>query len=256
MVIAVSHLTSKILMRHYSVPQEKISVVYNAVGDNGNTNSSRSRPTSIRSDEKKVLFLGRITIQKGPEYFLAAARKVLQVYSNVRFIMAGSGDMVTRSIQLAEEMGISDRVIFTGFLQGDAVEELFRSADMYVMPSVSEPFGIASLEAISYDVPVLVSKQSGVSEVLQHVLKVDFWDVEEMANKIVAVLRHPPSLHHLENSSRLRSPSFELERLRLPLPRSLPDGRRHDIAGSIATLMRLTFPVSRAAVACTAAAKR
>ncbi len=205
-VIAVSHMTREILMSRYGVPAEKIVVVYNAVEANGR--SSGSPPPAIKRDEKIVLFLGRITMQKGPEYFLAAARKVLQVYPRVRFVMAGAGDAVRRTMQLAEEMGIADSVVFTGFLQGADVERIFRSADLYVMPSVSDPFGIASLEAISYDVPVLLSKQSGVAEVLRHVLKVDFWDIDEMANKIVAVLRHPP-LH----ATLKKQASYEVRRL-------------------------------------------
>ncbi|MEM9294893.1 MAG: glycosyltransferase family 4 protein, partial [Planctomycetota bacterium] len=107
-------------------------------------------------------------------------------------VMAGSGDQVRKVIELAAEYGIGDRVLFTGFLRGDDVARVFQMADVYVMPSVSEPFGIAPLEAISHDVPVIISKTSGVSEVLEHVLKVDFWDVEEMANKIAAVLKYPP----------------------------------------------------------------
>jgi len=145
---------------------------------------------AIQQGEKIVLFLGRITMQKGPEYFLRAAKKVLEVEKDVRFIMAGSGDMIRSSIEMAAELGIGHRVLFTGFLRGADVERVFRMADLYVMPSVSEPFGIAPLEAMSNDVPVLISKQSGVSEVLKHALKVDFWDVDEMANKIIAVLRH------------------------------------------------------------------
>jgi glycosyltransferase involved in cell wall biosynthesis len=191
-IIAVSHLTRGILTSRYAVPREKITVIYNAVDMSGVEVASPAEPSAIKGDEKIVLFLGRITLQKGPEYFLAAARKVLQVYRNVRFVMAGSGDMIRQTIELAHELGIGDKVVFTGFLQGADVERVYRSADLYVMPSVSEPFGLASLEAISYDVPVLISKQSGAAEVLQHVLKVDFWDIEEMANKIVAVLRHPP----------------------------------------------------------------
>jgi glycosyltransferase involved in cell wall biosynthesis len=191
-VIAVSYLTRGILASRYGVPAEKIAVIYNAIDVDGVGRLKRSDPQPIMRDEKIVLFLGRITMQKGPEYFLAAARKVLQVCGNVRFVMAGSGNLVERAMQLARDMGIGDRVLFPGFLRGPDVERMFRSADLYVMPSVSEPFGIAALEAISYDVPVLMSKQSGVSEVLRHVLKVDFWDVDEMANKIVAVLRHPP----------------------------------------------------------------
>ena len=190
-VIAVSHLTKNILASRYGLAQEEIDVVYNAVDSNGERMGDRPVP-NIRRDERIVLFLGRITMQKGPEYFLAAARRVLEVMENVRFIMAGSGDMIRRTIELAAEMGIGQKVLFTGFLRGDDVEKVFRMADVYVMPSVSEPFGIAPLEALSHDVPVIISKQSGVAEVLTHVLKVDFWDINEMANKIIAVLKHPP----------------------------------------------------------------
>ncbi len=189
-IIAVSYLTKNILTSRYDVEADKIDVVYNAVEFNEHRPNG-SLP-AIRHDEKIVLFLGRITMQKGPEYFLAAAKRVLDVLDNVRFIMAGSGDMIRRTIEMAAEMGIGHKVLFTGFLRGDDVARVFRMADLYVMPSVSEPFGIAPLEALSHDVPVLISKQSGVAEVLTHALKVDFWDVDEMANKIIAVLRHPP----------------------------------------------------------------
>jgi glycosyltransferase involved in cell wall biosynthesis len=187
-VIAVSHLTKNLLVTRYGVQPEKIEVVYNAIDDNG----AAPLPPPIRRDEKIVLFLGRITMQKGPEYFIAAAKRVLEVMDNVRFVMAGSGDMMRRIVELAAQMGIGHKVLFTGFLRGEDVARVYRMADLYVMPSVSEPFGIAPLEAMSHDVPVIISKQSGVSEVLTHVLKVDFWDVDEMANKIIAVLRHPP----------------------------------------------------------------
>ena len=189
-IIAVSYLTKNILTSRYDIDPDKIEVVYNGIDANGSRNDGAMPP--IRRDEKIVLFLGRITMQKGPEYFLAAAKKVLEVMDNVRFIMAGSGDMIRRTIELAAEMGIGHKVLFTGFLRGEDVHRVFRMADLYVMPSVSEPFGLAPLEALSHDVPVIISKQSGVAEVLRHVLKVDFWDVHEMANKIIAVLRHPP----------------------------------------------------------------
>lgn len=189
-VIAVSHLTRNIVLNRYSVPEDKVTVVYNAIERQGGFVKSTAR--SIENDEKIVLFLGRITMQKGPEYFIAAAKKVLEVMDNVKFVMAGSGDMARRMIELAAEMGIGHKVLFTGFLRGDDVDRIFRMADLFVMPSVSEPFGLVPLEALRNDVPVIISKQSGVSEVLNHALKVDFWDVNEMANKIVAVLRHPP----------------------------------------------------------------
>ncbi len=199
-VIAVSFLTKNIVTSRYAVPPEKVEVVYNAIEFNGN---GPPTPPDIDRDEKLVLFLGRITMQKGPEYFLQAARKVLEVMDNVRFIMAGWGDMIRRTIELATQMGIGHKVLFTGFLRGKDVDRVFRMADLYVMPSVSEPFGIAPLEAINNDVPVIISKQSGVSEVLSHALKVDFWDVNEMANKIVAVLRHPPLQRTLREHGRI-----------------------------------------------------
>ncbi|MCK5565114.1 MAG: glycosyltransferase family 4 protein, partial [Planctomycetes bacterium] len=169
----------------------KVEVVYNGVERNGDRLSAyNGNSNGIREDEKIVLFLGRITMQKGPEYFLGAAKKVLEVMDNVKFVMAGSGDMMKRTIEMAADMGIGHKVLFTGFLRGKDVDRVYDLADLYVMPSVSEPFGIAPLEALNRDVPVLISNQSGVSEVLTHALKVDFWDTTEMANKIVAVLKH------------------------------------------------------------------
>jgi glycogen synthase len=190
-IIAVSYLTRSIIISRYGISGDKVEVVYNGVERNGNNNISFGN-ASINRDEKIVLFLGRITMQKGPDYFLRAAKKVLEKMDNVKFVMAGSGDMMHRSIEMAAGLGIGSKVLFTGFLRGDDVGKIFKMADLYVMPSVSEPFGIAPLEALDNDVPIIISKQSGVSEVIQHALKVDFWDVDEIANKIVAVLRYPP----------------------------------------------------------------
>jgi glycosyltransferase involved in cell wall biosynthesis len=188
-VIAVSYLTRKICMSKYGVSGDRIEVVYNGVEWGG----YEPRPElSISPKEKIVLFLGRITMQKGPEYFVASAKRVLEKIPNVKFVVAGSGDMARRMIEQAAALGIGHKMLFTGFLRGADVKRVFRMADCYVMPSVSEPFGIAPLEAISHDVPVIISKQSGVAEILTHALKVDFWDIDEMANKIVAVLRYPP----------------------------------------------------------------
>ncbi|GIW77443.1 MAG: 4-alpha-glucanotransferase [Phycisphaerae bacterium] len=206
-VIAVSHLTKNMLVHHYGLESNKIEVVYNAVEINGNGQFDEEK-YSIKRGEKIVLFLGRVTMQKGPEYFLAAAKKVLEVMDNVKFVMAGSGDMIRRTIELAARMGIGHKVLFTGFLRGQDVERVYKLADLYVMPSVSEPFGIAPLEALANDVPVLISKQSGVSEVIRHALKVDFWDINEMANKIIAVLRHPPLARTLREHG-----SFEVKRM-------------------------------------------
>jgi glycosyltransferase involved in cell wall biosynthesis len=205
-VIAVSVLTKNIIAHHYGVDPNKVEVVYNAIETA--SNGWDEEKYQIHKDEKIVLFLGRITMQKGPEYFLAAAKKVLEVMDNVKFVMAGSGDMIRRTIEMAAAMGIGHKVLFTGFLRGGDVEKVFKMADLYVMPSVSEPFGIAPLEAMSHDVPVIISKQSGVSEVLTHALKVDFWDINEMANKIIAVLRHPPLASTLRQHG-----SFEVRRL-------------------------------------------
>jgi len=205
-IIAVSHLTKNIIVNQYGIDPSKVEVVYNAIETNGNGYDEDKY--NIHKDEKIVLFLGRITYQKGPEYFLSAAKKVLEVMDNVKFVMAGSGDMIRRTIEMAASMGIGHKVLFTGFLRGGDVDKVFKMADLYVMPSVSEPFGIAPLEAMANDVPVLISKQSGVSEVVQNALKVDFWDVNEMANKIVAVLKHPPLSATLRQHG-----NFEIKRM-------------------------------------------
>lgn len=203
-VITVSRLTKRISTERYAVPEAKVHVIYNAVNGVG-PNSERPR---IKKNEKIVLFLGRITMQKGPECFLAAARKVLEKLEDVKFIMAGSGDMATRTIEQAADMGIGHKVLFTGFLRGDAIERVFRMADVYVMPSVSEPFGITPLEAMVNDVPVIISKQSGVAEILRNVLKVDFWDINEMANKIIGVLIRPPLQRTLRKNGAIEARIF------------------------------------------------
>jgi glycosyltransferase involved in cell wall biosynthesis len=205
-VIAVSHFTRNVIIGRYGISGEKVEVVYNGVERNGGWSLGG---TGIDNDEKIVLFLGRITMQKGPEYFLQAAKKVLRVMDNVKFVMAGSGDLMHRSIEMAAELGIGHKVLFTGFLRGEDVQKIYNMADLYVMPSVSEPFGIAPLEALNHDVPVIISRQSGVSEVLVHALKVDFWDVNEIANKIVAVLKFPPLQMTLRSHG-----NFEVRRLR------------------------------------------
>ncbi len=204
-VIAVSRLTKEILIHRYGVDGGKIDVVYNGV------DAEEAQPKmggKIEKDDKIVLFLGRITMQKGPEYFIRAASRVLEKFDKVKFVVAGSGDMAIRMIEEAAHLGIGHKVLFTGFLRGKDVDEVYRMADCYVMPSVSEPFGIVALEAIQRDTPTIISKQSGVSEVLSHALKVDFWDVNDMADKILAVLRYPP----LSQTLREHGP-MELRRL-------------------------------------------
>jgi glycosyltransferase involved in cell wall biosynthesis len=204
-VLAVSGLTKSICVGKYGIDESKVDVVYNGID---RPEQEPPPGTEIEAGDKIVLFLGRITMQKGPEYFIAAAKRVLEKIDNVKFIVAGSGDMALRMVELAAAMGIGHKVLFTGFLRGKDVDRVFQLADCYVMPSVSEPFGLAALEAIHHDVPVILSKTAGAAEVLTHVLKVDFWDTDEMANKIVAVLRHPPLSQTLRQHGR-----FELRRL-------------------------------------------
>jgi glycosyltransferase involved in cell wall biosynthesis len=193
-VVAVSYKTKTQLIEKYGIDPRKIEVVYNATEPRPQASAASDAPEAkpLRKKQKTVLFLGRLTQQKGPDYFLRAAGKVLQVEPDVKFVVAGKGDLLDDLKELASELGIRRKVVFTGFLRKDPVEKAFRAADVYVMPSLSEPFGIAPLEALAHDVPVIISKQSGVAEVLKHVLKVDFWDTEDLANKILAVLRHPP----------------------------------------------------------------
>ncbi len=198
-VITVSNYTRNVVITRYSVPPEKVEVVYNGI--DFSDDAEVVPPPSAKTD-KVVLFLGRITMQKGPEYFLYAAKRVLEKEQNVRFVMAGDGDRLYGTIELAARLGIGHKVFFTRFLRGADVARAYQMADLYVMPSVSEPFGITPLEALKHNVPVLISKSSGIAEVLHNALKVDFWDIDEMANKIVAVLRHPPLQESLRANGR------------------------------------------------------
>jgi len=186
-VITVSNLTRNIVINKYGINPEKVVTVHNAV-DFANY-SEMNEERGIK--EKVVTFLGRITYQKGPEYFIEAANKVLKNYSNVRFVMAGSGDMFNRSIRRVAKLGIATKFHFTGFLRGAEVQRMFAHSDVYVMPSVSEPFGISPLEAMRSGVPTIISKQSGVAEVLKHAIKVDFWDVNALADAIYGLLAYP-----------------------------------------------------------------
>jgi glycosyltransferase involved in cell wall biosynthesis len=191
-IITVSNLTRDIVINRYNIDPAKVETVYNAV-----------EPVTIEEnciikkgfDEKVVTFLGRITMQKGPEYFIEAAYKVLQVMNNVRFVMAGSGDMMERMMRRAAALKITDRFHFTGFLKGADVFTMLDMSDVYIMPSVSEPFGISPLEAMQSNVPVIISKQSGVAEILTHAVKTDFWDIDAMADAIYGILNYPALAH-------------------------------------------------------------
>ena len=186
-VITVSDLTRNIVISKYGIDPAKVVTVHNAVDFSGRDDIVVERGVK----DKVVTFLGRITFQKGPEYFIEAAAKVLKRTTGVRFVMSGSGDMMNRAILHVARLGISDRFHFTGFLRGADVQKMFALSDVYVMPSVSEPFGISPLEAMRTGVPSVISKQSGAAEVLRYAFKVDFWDVDAMADKIYGLLMYP-----------------------------------------------------------------
>ncbi len=186
-VIAVSHYTKSIVEKYYGKDPAHVYVVHNGIY----TKKARhAYEKSSKEGKKTVLFLGRVTLQKGPDYFIQAAAKVAQHVPDAHFMMAGTGDMLPSMIELSHELGIGDRMEFVGFLKDEEIEAAYSKADLYVMPSVSEPFGLSALEAISFDTPVLMSKQSGVSEVVKNSLKFDFWDVERLADLMINGLLH------------------------------------------------------------------
>ncbi len=187
-IITVSNWSKTNIVKHYGIPAGKINVAYNAIDAYKYSNSHHKM--DINKHFKIVLFLGRITLQKGPDYFIYTAKRVLEKYKDAVFVLAGSGDMQTKLIEKAAQLGISDRVFFTGYLPDEEIDKLMKSASVLVMPSVSEPFGLVALEAMVNKIPLIISKQSGVIEVVNHCMKVDFWDVDEMANKIVALLEY------------------------------------------------------------------
>lgn len=186
-VIAVSELTRRIVIGKYGIPAEKVVTVHNAVRFGESEEAVPERAVK----DKVVTFLGRITYQKGPDYFVKAAAKVLQRVPDVRFVMAGSGDLMNHVVRRVAQLGIADRFHFTGFLKGGEVQRMFRLSDVYVMPSVSEPFGISPLEAMRSGVPVIISRQSGVAEVLDYAIKVNYWDVDALADAIYGLLTYP-----------------------------------------------------------------
>ena len=186
-VIAVSELTRRIVIGKYGIPADKVVTVHNAVRFGESEEAAPERAVK----DKVVTFLGRITYQKGPDYFVEAAAQVLQRVSDVRFVMAGSGDLMNHVVRRVAQLGIADRFHFTGFLKGGEVQRMFRLSDVYVMPSVSEPFGISPLEAMRSGVPVIISRQSGVAEVLDYAIKVNYWDVDALADAIYGLLTYP-----------------------------------------------------------------
>jgi glycosyltransferase involved in cell wall biosynthesis len=185
-VIAVSNYTKRLIMQHYHIPEKKIAVIHNGI----DKSYGEKHNEYAFKHPKTVLFLGRITHQKGPYFFIEIAKKILSVRQDIQFVLAGTGNLLVEMIEKVACLHIGKNVHFTGFLDPKTVKKLFHFADVYVMPSVSEPFGISCLEALANDVPVVISKQSGAAEVLHDTLSADFWDVDEMAGKILALLDH------------------------------------------------------------------
>lgn len=193
-IITVSNLTRRTVIEKYGISPDKVTTVHNAVEP---LPQEYLDIKALQKRDKVVTFLGRITMQKGPEYFVEAAAAVLKKVPNVRFVMAGGGDMMEKMIRLAARRNISDRFHFIGFLRGKEVYEMYKASDVFIMPSVSEPFGIAPLEAMQMGVPSIISKQSGCAEILSNVIKVDYWDVEEMANAIYSIITYPAMYRQL-----------------------------------------------------------
>ena len=193
-IITVSNLTRRTVIEKYGIDPAKVTTVHNAVEPLSEELKNIQVP---KSKEKVVTFLGRIAMQKGPEYFVEAAAKVLQKVHNVRFVMAGSGDMMEKMINLAAQKDIADRFHFPGFQKGKQVYEMLKASDVYIMPSVSEPFGISPLEAMQMGVPSIISKQS--AEILNHVIKTDYWDIDAMADAIYSIITYPAMYKQLHD---------------------------------------------------------
>ncbi len=199
-IITVSNLTRDTVINRYNINPAKVTTVHNAVEPLSPEIMAIEPKRALK--DKVVTFLGRITMQKGPEYFVEAAHRVLRRTNNVRFVMAGSGDMMEKMIRLVAYRNISDRFHFTGFLRGKEVYEMLKSSDVYIMPSVSEPFGISPLEAMQVGVPTIVSKQSGCAEILSHVIKTDYWDIDAMADAIYSIITYPSMYETLKREGK------------------------------------------------------
>lgn len=206
-VITVSNRMKNQLVDRFGADESKIRVIYNGVDA---TRFAQRAPGETRG--KRVLFLGRLTDQKGPVQFLYAAKKVVEKEPDVRFIMAGEGPMLPYLISLSIELGLQNSVVFTGYLPEEQLRRAYSMCDLYIMPSISEPFGITALEAMASGTPIIVSKSSGIAEITNHCLKVDFWDIEEMANKMIALLRYEALGDELARAGLLEVRNFTWER--------------------------------------------
>lgn len=191
-VIAVSRYTKGLLTKHYGIPEGKIHVVHN-----GHEHRELHGHTALfsRHGEARapvIMFLGRLTVQKNPWQFLEVAKRIHDIRPDARFVMAGDGPMFGQLVDRAHALGLGDTVAFTGKVSNREAQALFRRADCFVMPSLSEPFGLVALEAIAHGTPVVLSRQSGASEVIEHGFTVDFWDTDKMADCIMTILREHP----------------------------------------------------------------
>ena len=199
-IMCVSELTRQTVIHKYYQDPRKVSTVHNAVSPL--SQEIQDIVPERKPNEKIVTFLGRITMQKGPEYFVEAASMVLHRTRNIRFVMAGNGDMMDKMIRLAAERGIADRFHFPGFMKGKQVYEVLKASDVYIMPSVSEPFGISPLEAMQCNVPTIISKQSGCAEILSKCIKIDYWDIHAMADAIYAICTYPSLYEYLREEGK------------------------------------------------------
>lgn len=204
-VITVSNIMRNQLAQRFSADSSKLFVVYNGVS---HSYFNCRAECHAALGEKVVLFHGRLSIQKGPDFFLKAAKRVLEVMPDAHFVVSGKGGMLQQLVNEAIALGIIRNVTFTGFVDDDELPELYSSADVYVLSSVSEPFGISVLEAMAAGVPAVVSNSAGVGESLKHCLRADFWDVDEMAAKIIAVLEYPPLRRTLSQNAKGEARGF------------------------------------------------
>jgi glycogen(starch) synthase len=216
-VVTVSGYTKNIVVHKHQVPAEKVEVVHNGCDAD---EPERCVPVleELKAQGKQiVLYHGRISIQKGVDYFVKAARRVVDVNPDVVFVISGSGDMQNQVIRLVGKLGLSKNVLFAGALWEKERDSMYQSADLVVMPSVSEPFGLVPLEAMQHGTPSIISKQSGAAEVLTHVLKVDYWDTDEMANQILSSLKYPAIRHQMvkEGKKQLKGMSWKQTALKM-----------------------------------------
>ncbi len=203
-IIAVSNAVKDSLVNKYGIDNKKINVIYNAVDHERFVKQQKTNKLTCPT----ALFLGRLTIQKGAWFFLEAAKKIIMRMPEAKFVIAGTGELFPELIQKSIDLGISKNVIFTGFVHDDLIPEIYKSADVYVMPSISEPFGITALEAMTSKVPVIMSKQSGVSEVVTHCMKVDFWDTDKLADRMYGVLKYASLKKTMSCNGGLESKKF------------------------------------------------